>query len=443
VIIWGRRRMGKSRLLLEWTQKHKGIYYTADESAASIQRKYFSVALEKALPGFSAVEYPDWVTLFSHLAREAKKARWRGPIVIDELPYLITTSPELPSVLQRFIDHEAKQGKLFLALCGSSQRMMQGAILDPSAPLYGRADEIMKLGPISPLYLKEALKLRNPRRIVETYAIYGGIPRYWELLEKSGTSFLGNIDRLVLDPMGPLHEEPHRLLLEETPAATNLRPILDAIGLGAHRFSEIAGRIGLPVTSLVKPVQRLIELDLIEREIPYGTDEHNSKKALYKIKDPFVRFWFEVVAPRRSIFSQIHASMRIRYLKEGLPSLFAVTWEELCRLAVPLLFKQLGQPFGCAGRFWQGQEGEWDILSQTEDKKYLLVGEAKWTAKPPSPSWICKVIDEIKSRGVPPVQRSKDAEVIYAVFLPEKPLHLKLPKDVKVIDARAVVQVLI
>lgn len=443
-VIWGRRRVGKTRLLLEWAQKYNGIYFTADESTPAVQRKYFSLTLEKVLPGFSDVEYSDWSSLFTRLARDAVHYAWEGPIVIDELPYLISMAPELPSVLQRFIDQEAKKAKLIIALCGSSQRMMQGAVLDASAPLYGRANEIIKLGPISVGYIEEALGIKNAREIIEFYSVWGGIPRYWELVKNYGHSFLDNIDRLVLDPMGPLNDEPQRLLLEESPPALSLRPILDAIGLGAHRVSEIASRIGQPVTSLVRPIQRLIDLDLIEREIPFGSDEHGSKRALYKIKDPFMRFWFEIVAPQRSFFALSPASHRRKLLKEALPRLFAITWEELCRLAVPFLSLQWGREFcyGQASRYWHGKGPEWDIVAASQDGKCSFVGEAKWKEKTPSQSWIYKTIDEMKHKGFPPIARHPKTQLTYGLFIPEKPKHLKIPQDVKVVDAEEVINAL-
>lgn len=441
-VLWGRRRLGKSRLLLEWVHRHKGVYYTADESAASIQRKYFSLAVEQMLPGFSEVEYPDWTALLTRLARDAMQRKWRGPIVIDELPYLITISPELPSVLQKFIDNEAKQAKFIVVLCGSSQQMMQGAVLDSSAPLYGRAHEILKLSPISIGYMGDALKLKTPRAIIESYSIWGGIPRYWDLVQKNKGSFFEKLERLVLDPMGPLHEEPNHLLLEES--ANHLRPILDAIGLGAGRLSEIATKVGQPVTSLMRPIQRLIELDFIQKEHPYGADEENSKRTLYKIKDPFLRFWFYSVASKRSFLSQTSSHLRIQWLKEILPLLFSMTWEELCRLAVPFLSKKWGKiPFKQASRFWQGQGSEWDILARSEDGKTLLIGEAKWTSKTPSSSFIDATIREMRNKGEPPVPRDPNGKMLYALFVPEKPRGFVPPSDVKLIDTQEVISALV
>lgn len=444
-VIWGRRRIGKTRLLLEWAHKHNGVYFTADESASSVQRKYFSLAIEKALPGFSDVEYADWSSLLTRLARDASHNGWRGPIVIDELPYLISASPELPSILQRFIDQEAKKANLIIALCGSSQRMMQGAVLDANAPLYGRAQEIIKLRPISVSYIGEALRIKEPREIIKSYAIWGGIPRYWELVANSGKGFFDSIDQLVLDPMGPLNDEPQRLLLEESPPATILRPILDAIGLGANRISEIASRIGQPVTSLTRHIQRLIELDLIEREVPFGSHEHQSKKALYKIKDPFLRFWFEIVAPQRSFLAQSLSSSRHKMLKENLPPLFAITWEELSRLTVPFLsqyWKEDEFTFGEAGRYWHGKGPEWDIVAESQNNKFLFVGEAKWIEKTPTESWIHKTIDGMIKKGFPPISRDPKAQTYYCLFIPEKPKHLKLPPKIKVIDAEEVIRLM-
>lgn len=442
-VIWGRRRVGKTRLLIEWSNKHNGVYFTADESASMVQRKYFSMALEQVLPGFSSVDYPDWSSLFKRLAQDAFASGWRGPLIIDELPYLIAEAPEISSVLQKFIDHEAKKASLIIVLCGSSQRMMQGAVLDASAPLYGRANEIIKLKPISVRYIGEALGLKSYREIVEFYSVWGGIPRYWELVENNKGSFLEQIERLVLDPMGPLNDEINHLLLEEYPSAISLRPILDAIGLGAQRPSEVAARIGQPATSLTRHLHRLIELELIEREVPFGSHEQSSKKALYKIKDPFTRFWFKVVAPRRSFFAHSDSKGRRQYLKKLLPFLISITWEELCRQAAPLLLqKWTGGIYKPAGRYWDGKEKEWDILTDSIEDGSLFVGEAKWTERSRLEDWIKKAFMEIKKKGTPPFLYPVRSKPIYGLFLPEYPKKMGLPSDVKLISAEEVISVL-
>ncbi|HSS79007.1 MAG TPA: ATP-binding protein, partial [Thermoanaerobaculia bacterium] len=298
-VVYGRRRIGKTRLLLQWSSRYKGLYTVADQSSADIQRRYFAEAVAERLPGFADVDYRDWRTLLVRLTREATAASWRGPVIFDELPYLVTSAPELPSVLQRWLDHEARQARLVTAVAGSSQRMMQGLVLGREAPLYGRAREILELGPIEPMYLQEIFGPLSGVDVVETYAAWGGVPRYWELAKEVDGGVKSQIERLVLDPLGPLHREPDRLLLEEIPSALEARPILDAIGMGAHRASEIAGRLGRPATSMSRPLDRLLGMGLVRREVPFGEPEKASRRSLYKIDDPFFRLWFRVVAPHR------------------------------------------------------------------------------------------------------------------------------------------------
>lgn len=170
LVVWGRRRVGKTRLLLEWC-RDRGVYWVADTSAAPLQIRNFAETVAIKLPGFADVEYRDWASLLSRLARDAKQARWRGPLVIDELPYLLTASPELPGVLQRFVDHDARAAGLLVALAGSSQRMMQGLVLAANAPLYGRAKELIRLGPIPAGYVGRALHEVEPTASVRAFAV--------------------------------------------------------------------------------------------------------------------------------------------------------------------------------------------------------------------------------------------------------------------------------
>jgi AAA+ ATPase superfamily predicted ATPase len=423
VILWGRRRVGKTRLLLDWVRREGGVFWVSDESTAPIQRRYFAGAIEARLPGFGQVEYPDWSSLLSRLCREARQAKWRGPIVIDELPYLLGPSPELPSILQRFIDHDAKDAGLVIALSGSSQRMMQGLTLGKNAPLYGRAREVMKLQPIPAGYLGQALGLRDPRRVVESYACWGGIPRYWELALPFG-DLRTAVDALVLNPLGALHDEPSRLLLEESPPAVALRPLLDVIGAGAHRGSEIAGRVGQPATSLSRPLSRLQELDMVAREVPFGEPERSGKRALYKLADPFLRLWFSIVGPRRSLLMQASPRARLQLFDDRLPHLCAMAWEELCRLAVPRLADRLGGiDFGPARRFWHGHGPEWDVVAESSDRNALLLGESKWLAHDPSVSEVEQMVRQLIGKGIPAI--SHGAVVHHAMFLPSLPRGMR------------------
>src|SRR5690606_30187438 len=182
------------------------------------------------------------------------------------------------------------------------QRMMQGLALSREAPLFGRAQVLFEVPSLDISFTQAAVGRLAPRALVDFFTAWGGIPRYWELAAEAmrNTRDTRNVvDALVLNPLGPLHREPDRLLLEETPSALEVRPVLDAIGAGAHRVSEIAGRLGRPPTSLSRPLDRLIELGLAVRDIPFGEPPRSSRRSLYRIADPFTRLWFRVVAPHR------------------------------------------------------------------------------------------------------------------------------------------------
>lgn len=429
-VIFGRRRVGKTRLLLEWIGRHRGLYFVADQSSASLQRRYFAQALATRLPGFGDVDYPDWRALFARLASEAKLRKFRGPLVIDELPYLILSSPELPSVLQQWIDHDARAAKLTVALAGSSQRMMQGLVLDGAAPLFGRAREVIEIKPLSPRWLPHAFKGLAGADLLATWTAWGGVPRYWELAHSARGKLDARIDALVLDPMGPLHHEPDRLLLEETPSAVELRPLLDAIGAGIHRASEIAARAGRPVTALSRPLERLIELGLVRREVPFGEAPRQTKKSLYRLADPFFRLWFRVVAPQRGFLATATAKQRKALLAAHFPALVGSAFEELCLREVSTLGDWLP-----AARWWQGSEPEWDVVSTSPDGQQVLLGEAKAWRKPATLEALIPEARRLRARPLPHfAARQRAPQLQWTLFVPAvAPRVPKVVEGVRVI----------
>ncbi|HNS19388.1 MAG TPA: ATP-binding protein [Sedimentisphaerales bacterium] len=442
-VLWGRRRIGKTRLLLEWCRRHDGLYAVGDQSAPTVQRAYLAQALSTRFETLGEATYPDWTSLLRRIAREAGTTGWRGPLVLDEFPYWVQAGAELVSQFQRWIDGEARQAKLAVAIAGSSQRMMQGLVLDASSPLYGRAVELLEIGPLGAGFLREGLNLRDAISCVQSYAVWGGVPRYWELAEPYGPDLECAVDECVLDPLGPLHREPDRLLLEELPPAAACRPILDVIGMGAHRLSEIAGRLGKPATSLGHALSRIVDLGLVRREQPYGESEKSGKRSLYKIADPLFRCWFRIVAPHRALLAHASESVRRSLWREARASLFAEAWEELCRQAVVRIHEgscplaQYG-PWKPAARYWQGDGPEWDVVTESLDGEHLLVGEVKWTDRPASHEVMDKAIGDLKAKGIPGCFRGRDRHILYAVFIPKTSSRSKRRGDVYVVDARDV-----
>jgi uncharacterized protein len=408
-VLYGRRRCGKSRLLREALPPERSIYYVGDEREGTLQRTSLAAEIARLLPGFDRVTYPDWDSLFARFWNEANPGT---ALVLDELPALVAEARELPSVLQKHVDRYPERGILLLA--GSSQRMMQRLVLDRTAPLFGRAREILKIAPLRAGWIQSALHLDDPAQAVEAYSVWGGIPRYWELAGDH-PDLATAVRSLVLSPLGVLYEEPSRLLLDDLRDTAQATSILALIGQGCHRISEIAARMAKPVTSLARPLERLIEMDLVARETPFGTSVRSSKRTLYRIADPFLRFWFRFVQPDRSRLEARQIAAVERDIAARFPHHAGEVWEELARESVPVL-DCFGRTWGPAGRWWgpglDRQPLEIDLVAESQVGDALLVGEVKW-ALPDDPA---RLLQELE-RKVERLPFVEGREIFLALWL--------------------------
>lgn len=374
IVVYGRRRLGKSTLIKRVISKHD-VYYMADQTERPHQIRLLAKEIGLVIEGFDRVMYPDWEALFETLNLRTEK---RFTLCLDEFPYLVKSCPELPGLLQKLID----SGKLRynLILCGSSQQLMQGLVLDGSAPLYGRADQILKLMPLNIRYLQEVLKC-GAAQAVEEYAVWGGVPRYWEL-RLTESNLWEAIDYHLMSSQGTLNEEPLRLFMDDMRDVVQTSTLLSVIGNGVNRLSEIAGRLEKPATSLSGPLDKLIQLGFIERELPFGEKPKSSKKSLYKVCDPFMDFYFRFVVPSRSLIELGRTSRVIEDIKLHFSQYVSGHWEKLCRHAVSGQ-TILGKNYGLASRWWgnvaKDEMVEIDVVVESTDGKTLLVGECKWT----------------------------------------------------------------
>ena len=376
--MYGRRRLGKSTLIKR-VLSDNDVYFLADRSESQYQRTLLAKVIAQVFPDFDKLAYPDWESMFRAVNYRTDK---RFTICLDEFPYLVEQSPELPSVLQKLVDE--KQLKYNLVLCGSSQNMMYGLFLDSTAPLYGRADEIMRLAPIRLPYIQEALSL-DAMNAIEEYSVWGGVPRYWELRENK-SSLDDALWHNILSVNGTLYEEPVKLFQDDVKDIVKTSTIMSYIGTGANRLSEIAGRCNEPATNLSRPLKKLVDLGFLEKDVPFGIDEKNAKKSLYKIADPFMAFYYQFVVPNRS-FIELGRRMPLEQaLAAHFSEYVSMNWEKLCRDAVTGNIVN-GTVYGKAKRWWgsvfnedkKPEQVEFDVMAESLDKKYLLVGECKWT----------------------------------------------------------------
>ena len=380
VVIYGRRRLGKSTLVKR-VLSEKDVYFLADRSEEQHQRALLAKVIAQLFPDFDKSSYPDWESIFRAVNYRADR---RFTLCLDEFPYLVEQSSELPSVLQKLVDEG--QLKYNLVLCGSSQNMMYGLVLDSAAPLYGRADEIMRLAPIRLPYIQEALNL-DAVNAVEEYAVWGGVPRYWELRERRN-SLDDALWHNILSVNGALYEEPVKLFQDDVKDIVKTSTIMSYIGNGANRLSEIAVRCNEPATNLSRPLKKLVDLGFLEKDVPFGIEEKNAKKSLYKIADPFTAFYYQFVVPNRSFIEFGRRLPVEQALAARFPEYVGMQWEKLCRDAVTGNLVG-GVVYGRAKRWWgsvlnedrKPEQVEFDVVAESLDKRYLLVGECKWTAQ--------------------------------------------------------------
>jgi AAA+ ATPase superfamily predicted ATPase len=408
IVIYGRRRLGKSTLLKQLLGE-KDVYFSADLRSKPLQIAAVASTIEKIVPGFAKIIYPDWESLFTHFNQVLNK---KTTLVLDEFPYLVKNSPELPSVIQKITDNKMND-KYNLILCGSSQQMMYSITLDSSSPLYGRCDEIIRVRPMSIYWLREYLSVNNIQA-VEEYSIWGGVPRYWEI-RKNGKLLEKTVKYNLLDPDGVLYDEPERLIRDEMRTSVLAFSVLSLIATGSNRISEIAGRLGKPATQLSRIMALLTDLGYIKREIPFGSLLKSSKKTLYKIADPFVNFYFTFIIPNKSNLEYGLPDQIWEEIRSKTASYVTYQWEELCRNAVPLLpfpETRFNQAFRWWGTGTDRKMMEVDVVAESLDKKTLLMAEVKWSDH----ISFHKIATQL-NRKCEKVPFAKNKKIIKAIFL--------------------------
>ena len=432
IVIYGRRRIGKSTLIKKVMDFSRGdIYFLADKTSEPSQRQLFSATVDMSIGGFSMASYPSWESLLVSLNRSIDH---RIAVCLDEFPYLAKSCPALPSILQKLLDD--KRLKFDLIICGSSQQMMQGFVLDSREPLYGRADEIVKMKPIAASYVSQALHC-DASQAVREYAVWGGIPRYWEL-RSNYDSLYDAVEGLMFSSEGTLYDEPARLLQDEMRDTVQASSIMSFIGNGACKLSEIASRAEKQVTDITPQLARLKELGFINKEIPFGDSEKKSKKGLYHISDPLLGFHYRFVMPYRSLIELDNGQVALDAFKRAENDFVGQAWEKLCRTYISTRGAD-GVVFQMASRWWGGcydeekgqyQPVELDVVAESFDGKHLFLGECKWQEHIDAKEEMRRL--QAIAQGLPFAQ---GRELHFALFLRETPKHpegvgIYYPEDV-------------
>ena len=382
IILWGRRRVGKTYLLKEFCNQYSAIYFLSTKSSKKDQLFQLSEAIAEFFNDSLLMIKPfsEWQQVFIYLKERRSK---RFALIIDEFPYLISTDPAIPSIFQKGWDeYLVHNDNIMLILNGSSISMMEKEVLGASSPLYGRRTGQWKLEPFNLIDMTGFFPKANLVRLVEIYSVIGGIPYYAQLFDPK-LDIEENIKRKILKKGEVLYEEVDFLLREEFREPRSYFPILSAIAGGSHKFGEIASKTGMDKSNLTKYLSILDQLHITYREVPVTEKiPHKSKKGLYFIRDPFINFWFCFV--RRNLRYLEMEKIDFVWQEKLSPEFDYYVSRHCEKIIVDVLETLTGTlPFDYErlGRYWD-KNIEIDIMALDGEEKNLLLGEIKWQKKP-------------------------------------------------------------
>ena len=411
VIVYGRRRVGKTTLLTEFMRDKPAIYFLATQEAEVLNRNAFKEKAAEFLGNsvLSDVTVSKWDTIFQAiLSRQSEK---KTVLIIDEFQYLGKSNPAFPSVFQRIWDELLKDSNICVILCGSLISMMLSQTLSYQSPLYGRRTAQIRLRQIPFHYYKDFFEEASMSYLVEHYAVTGGVPKYIESFSKCNDIYEA-IEDNILNQSSYLYEEPYFLLQQEVTEIGSYFSILRAIAFGNHKLSEIASALEIKATDLTRPLKTLIDLDLLQREVPV-TEENaeKSKKGLYKITDNYILFWFTFIYPNRGDIERGNVEYVMEKIKKSfVRSHVAFVYEDICREAL-YYDKILPYHFSKIGRYWD-KNTEIDIVALNEEENAILFGECKYWSGPID----VDIFQKLLEKAAKVTWRNGNRKEIYALY---------------------------
>lgn len=355
IVIYGRRRVGKTALINEFCQNKPCIYFSALNAGSPENLR----ALSKAIYSYGNPDsegYPIFPTFENALDAITELAKTQRLVfVIDEYPYLAKSEPSISSRLQHLIDFNWQNSKLYLILCGSSMSFMQNQVLGYESPLYGRRTAQFKIEPLS--YRDTAVfnpTLTNAENAL-VYGITGGIPHYINKLQISA-SLKDALLNALFDRSGYLFEEPENLLKQELREPGIYNSIITAIAEGASKLNEIATKVGLSTSSCLKYMETLRELGILNKETPIT--EKPGRKSIYQIGDNFFRFWYRFVPQNYSaIASGRITSTFDRTVGMRLHEYMGPIFEKMCKEYLLTYAEDLPFELSQVGQWWGTDNG--------------------------------------------------------------------------------------
>lgn len=386
IVMYGRRRVGKTSLLLEFGKDKKMLYFIVSEELESENIKNF----KNQIADFNYDEVlknanvNNWETLFKWLILILNREKQKIVLIIDEFQYLGKNNRSFLSAFQHIWDTILQKENIMVILCGSLIPLMEEQTLSHSSHLHGSISGHIKLTQIPFKNYSEFFPNKSYKELIEFYSVTGGIPKYIKLF-CGDNDLISAIEENVLKRQSSLYEEPLYLLQKEVTEIGSYFSIIKTIAAGNHKLSAIATSLGLPQTGLTKYLETLINLNILSREIPV-TEENpkNSKRGFYRIKDNFILFWFKFVYPNMCFLETGNTEIVVNKLKKYIARKhIAYIYKDICiqKMAAMNASDTFDFNFNKVGRWWDNNT-EIDIVALSTDAKAIIFGECKYKNEP-------------------------------------------------------------
>jgi len=383
VVMYGRRRVGKTTLISKFVANKPAVFFSAQEANDKMNLSLFSKSIfEFFRISSDFAPFETWNDAFNFIADKAKSERFI--LAIDEFPYAAEENKSLKSILQNIIDHQLKDTKIFIILCGSQISFMENEVLGYKSPLFGRRTSQMKIEGFNYIDASKMIEGFSLEDKVKLYACIGGTPHYLAQIDNEA-SFEDNLLDLYFNISGYLYDEPTMLLKQELREPSMYNSIISAIAGGASRLNDISTKIGEERSKTIKYLETLINLRILHKEYPFGDDPAKSRKGIYKISDNCYSFWYRYVFSEKAAIEQGSGKAVLMSILPDINSYIGKPFEEVCfqymidknnKGELPFIFTR-------SGRWWGNNpktklQEEIDLVFSSSDDKNIIFAECKW-----------------------------------------------------------------
>ena len=383
LVLYGRRRIGKTSLLQEFSKRHNTLLYSAQEKNDALNLLDFSKAAQNHFEGRFFGSFSDWEAAFSYISGKAEREKL--VLIIDEFPFIAQENPSIKSMLQHTIDRDWKNSNMFLVLCGSSVSFMEDEVLAHKSPLYGRSTVHIELKVFD--YLQSSAFFpgySNVDKLI-AYGILGGVPCYLAAFDPRKT-VKQNVALKVLKEGAFLKDEPSFLMRQELREPAVYNSIFEAVAGGAVRVNDIASKIHEEPQKCTKYLKTLQAIRLIRKCVPCGEDE-SSRKTIYCITDNYFSFWYHFLFGQKSYYELLGAEKSAEdiFLPENLNFHMGRIFEQICLEYMLRLAKKGRLPFipEKYGKWWgnnpaRKMQDDIDILMLGKSNEKAIICECKF-----------------------------------------------------------------